>query len=72
MYVSNARAYLPKDTTARNYKIRLSARRWAVVETVQRQLAEERGVPRVSLAVALSHILDNLSTPHTATQEAAQ
>ena len=72
MYVSQCRAYLPKDTTARIYKIRLSAKRWSVVETVQRQLAEERGVPRVSLSVALSHILDNLSTPYTATQDAAQ
>ena len=72
MYVSNARAYLPKDTTARTYKIRLSARRWSVVETVQRQLADERGVPRVSLAVALSHILDNLNTTHRTAQEATQ
>ena len=62
MYVSLCRAYLPKDPTARTYKIRLSAKRWSVVESVQRQLAAERGVPRVSLAVALSHILDRLTT----------
>jgi hypothetical protein len=72
VYVSQCRAYLPKDPTARTYKIRLSARRWAVVESVQRQLAEERGVRRVSLAVALSHILDHLQTPTKATQEATR
>ena len=54
----DCRIYQRHDSTASIKKITLSARHWALIESTQRDLARTRSVRRVSISVALHHILD--------------
>lgn len=60
MITSNCRAYLRHDSTASTKQIRLNESYWSLIEKVQKQLAEELNVPRVSRPVALAYILDQV------------